>query len=43
MLADAGMKKITFAGGEPFSQPAYLGVMVKFCKLDLKLESVGIM
>ncbi|KAK4705461.1 radical S-adenosyl methionine domain-containing protein 2, partial [Phenoliferia sp. Uapishka_3] len=42
MLADAGMKKITFAGGEPFTQPRYLGDLVTFCKRELRLESVGI-
>lgn len=43
MLAEAGMKKITFAGGEPFTQPRYLAELVKYCKVELGLESMGIM
>ena len=43
-LANAGMKKINFAGGEPFliKKGKYLGELVKFCKEDLCLESVSI-
>lgn len=36
------MKKINFAGGEPFLYANLLGEMVKFCKRDLKLQSVSI-
>ena len=36
------MKKLNFAGGEPFLYPAFLGELVKFCKVDLQLESVSI-
>jgi radical S-adenosyl methionine domain-containing protein 2 len=36
------MKKINFAGGEPFINPKFLGELVKFCKEELKLESVSI-
>ncbi|KAM0748636.1 radical SAM enzyme [Meredithblackwellia eburnea MCA 4105] len=43
MLAGAGMKKLNIAGGEPFMFPQYLGEMIKYCKEDLKLESVSIM
>lgn len=32
MLKDAGMRKINFAGGEPFLYPKMLGKMVDFCK-----------
>lgn len=32
MLKDAGMRKINFAGGEPFLYPKILGKMVDFCK-----------
>ena len=42
MLAMSGMKKINFAGGEPFTKPKFLGELVKYCKEDLKLESVSI-
>lgn len=36
------MKKINFAGGEPFLYPKYLGSLCRFCKETLKLESVSI-
>lgn len=36
------MKKINFAGGEPFLYPKYLGELVDYCKEDLHLESVSI-
>lgn len=42
LLAQAGMKKINFAGGEPFLYKNMLGDMVDFCKEDLELESVSI-
>ena len=42
LLKDAGMKKINFAGGEPFIKPKFLGELVKYCKDELKLESVSI-
>ncbi|KAL8895589.1 MAG: hypothetical protein Q9207_008107 [Kuettlingeria erythrocarpa] len=42
LLAQAGMKKINFAGGEPFLYPSFLGDLVKYCKEDLRLESVSI-
>ncbi|XP_056637978.1 S-adenosylmethionine-dependent nucleotide dehydratase RSAD2-like [Diorhabda sublineata] len=44
MLEKAGMKKINFSGGEPFlpNRGKHLGEMVKYCKKDLKLESVTI-
>lgn len=42
LLARAGMQKINFSGGEPFLYPDYLGALVKFCKIDLRLESVSI-
>ncbi|KAG0213687.1 hypothetical protein BGX28_003841 [Mortierella sp. GBA30] len=41
-LAQAGMRKINFAGGEPFLYPLFLGEMVRYCKEELKLESVSI-
>jgi radical S-adenosyl methionine domain-containing protein 2 len=41
-LKDAGMRKINFAGGEPFLYPKFLGELVVFCKETLKLESVSI-
>ncbi|PGH05106.1 hypothetical protein AJ80_08405 [Polytolypa hystricis UAMH7299] len=41
-LEAAGMKKINFAGGEPFLYPRFLGNMIVFCKEQLHLESVSI-
>ena len=42
MLKDAGMKKINFAGGEPFLYPKQLAMLCEYCKVDLELESVSI-
>ncbi len=38
------MKKINFAGGEPFilDQGKYLGELIKYSKDDLSLESVSV-
>lgn len=42
LLKESGMRKINFAGGEPFLYPKYLGELVKFSKETLELESVSI-
>jgi len=42
LLKDAGMRKINFAGGEPFLYPEFLGPLAQFCKQDLDVESVSI-
>ncbi|KAE8353775.1 radical SAM enzyme [Aspergillus coremiiformis] len=42
LLRDAGMKKVNFAGGEPFLYHKFLGEMIDFCKQVLRLESVSI-
>ena len=42
LLAQSGMRKINFAGGEPFLYPKPLGAMVDYCKRELGLESVSI-
>jgi len=42
LLKEAGMKKVNFAGGEPFLYAKYLGELCQFCKTILKLESVSI-
>ena len=42
LLKAAGMKKINFAGGEPFMNPEFLGQLAKYCKETLHLESVSI-
>lgn len=41
-LAAAGMQKLNFAGGEPFLYPKYMGELMKFAKVHLKLQSVSI-
>ncbi|CAK9029010.1 Radical S-adenosyl methionine domain-containing protein 2 (Inflammatory response gene 6 protein) (Viperin) (Virus inhibitory protein [Durusdinium trenchii] len=41
-LRDAGMQKINFSGGEPFLHAKALGTLVRFCKEELRLESVSI-
>jgi radical S-adenosyl methionine domain-containing protein 2 len=42
MLKAARMRKINFAGGEPFLHKAFLGSLLEFCKIQLRLESVSI-
>lgn len=42
LLKHAGMRKINFAGGEPFINPKFLGDLVQYGKQTLKLESVSI-
>lgn len=42
LLKQAGMRKINFAGGEPFLYPDKLGWLCRFCNEELKLESVSI-
>ncbi|XDG06256.1 hypothetical protein ABKA04_005871 [Annulohypoxylon sp. FPYF3050] len=42
LLSEAGMRKINFAGGEPFLYPRELGMLCRFCKEELGLESVSI-
>lgn len=42
MLKDAGMRKLNFAGGEPFLYPKFLGSLVDYCKDILQLDSVSI-
>src|SRR5690554_1460367 len=42
LLKKAGMRKINFAGGEPFLKPKFLGELVQFCKEVLRVESVSI-
>lgn len=42
LLRQAGMKKINFAGGEPFAHPKFLGAMIDYCKEVLHVESVSI-
>lgn len=42
LLKEAGMRKINFAGGEPFLYKTFLGHMARFCKEQLHLESVSV-
>lgn len=42
LLKAAGMRKINFAGGEPFLYKSFLGEMIAFCKEELHLESLSI-
>ncbi|KAI1341817.1 hypothetical protein F5Y15DRAFT_413741 [Xylariaceae sp. FL0016] len=42
LLREAGMRKINFAGGEPFLYPDKLAMLCRFCKDELGLESVSI-
>lgn len=42
LLKEAGMRKINFAGGEPFLYPQKLGSLCQYCKEVLELESVSI-
>ena len=41
-LKEYGMRKINFAGGEPFTEPKYLGELIKICKEQLKIEKISI-
>lgn len=42
LLANEGMKKLNFAGGEPFLKPKFLGELCRYAKEELHLESVSI-
>lgn len=42
LLKEAGMKKVNFAGGEPFMNAKFLGQLAQYCKETLHLESVSI-
>ena len=36
------MRKLNFAGGEPFLYPKFIGELARYCKEELRLESVSI-
>lgn len=42
LLKEAGMRKVNFAGGEPFLNAKFLGQLAQYCKSTLHLESVSI-
>lgn len=42
LLKDDGMRKLNFAGGEPFLKPEFLGELCRFAKEELQLPTVSI-
>lgn len=42
LLKQYGVKKVNFAGGEPFLFPNYLRELIRVCKEDLKIEKISI-
>lgn len=44
MLAEAGMKKLNFSGGEPFIQDGgrFMGELIKYCKTELRWADISI-
>ncbi|KAF3905242.1 hypothetical protein ABW21_db0203815 [Orbilia brochopaga] len=42
LLKEAGMRKLNFAGGEPFLEKEFLGKLMQYCKEELELESVSV-
>jgi radical S-adenosyl methionine domain-containing protein 2 len=42
LLKQAGMQKINFAGGEPFTDPDYLGSLCEYCRNELNIATVSI-
>ena len=42
ILKEYGVKKVNFAGGEPFTESKYLGELIKKCKEEIKLEKISI-
>ena len=40
ILKDYGVKKINFAGGEPFTAPSYLGELIRQCKEVIKIDKI---
>jgi radical S-adenosyl methionine domain-containing protein 2 len=42
LLAEKGLRKLNFAGGEPFLYPKFVGELAKFCKEELKLENISV-
>lgn len=42
LLKEAGMKKLNFAGGEPFLYPSFLQTLLRYGKEQLRLESISI-
>jgi len=42
LLKEAGMKKLNFAGGEPFLYPAFMRELLRYGKGELGIESISI-
>ncbi|KAL0261709.1 hypothetical protein SLS55_003139 [Diplodia seriata] len=42
LLKEAGMRKLNIAGGEPFLYPRLLTELLRYCKEELRIESVSI-
>ncbi|KAI0111692.1 radical SAM enzyme [Daldinia grandis] len=42
LLKEAGMRKLNIAGGEPFLYPRLLTELLRYCKEELKVESISI-
>ncbi|XP_044001464.1 radical S-adenosyl methionine domain-containing protein 2-like isoform X1 [Aphidius gifuensis] len=42
LLANAGMKKINFSGGEPFIKAEFMGELIKYCKIDLSWANINV-
>lgn len=42
LLKDAGMKKLNFAGGEPFLYPTFMSELLRYGKEELQIESISI-
>ena len=42
ILKEYGVRKINFAGGEPFIHAKFLGELIKKCKEDIKIEKISV-
>jgi radical S-adenosyl methionine domain-containing protein 2 len=42
LLKEAGTQKINFAGGEPFTQPKFLGELIRQCKENIGINKVSV-
>lgn len=42
MLAEAGMKKLNFSGGEPFIKDKFMGELIQFCKVELSWADISV-
>ena len=42
LLKEAGTEKINFAGGEPFTNPRFLGELIKQCKENIGIKEISV-